>query len=87
MDTEQVCKWLGIIALACALFLIMFFALAGKPVVRYNLGAQSSGALYINVDIENATDNTISLIGISYERAIAIVDSLNAELLRHPRLK
>jgi hypothetical protein len=86
MDTETAVEWLGIVALGCLIFLIMWFAMADKPVLRYNL--YSSGAyLTLNVDTDNTTDSSIPLIGVSYERAVAIVDSLNSELQRHPRLK
>lgn len=85
MNTETKLNWLLGCTFAFAfLFLVFYFALSEKPVVRYNLVGYSSG-LSIQVDVENACDTNIPLIGVSYDHAVAIVDSLNAELQKHPR--
>jgi len=78
--------WMTILGVFCILLIaiIGWFFFAEKPTVRYDLSPVSSG-LQIRVEIENALDEYIPLIGVDYERAITIVDSLNAELERHPR--
>lgn len=78
--------WMVIVGLFCIsiLSIILWFSLAEKPVVRYEL-ASYVGVPAIRVDIENSSDRTIILSGKSYEDAIAIIDSMNASLERHPR--
>lgn len=83
---QNINAFLLLILISIALAIVCWFTFSEKPVVCYNLGTQSSGALVISVDIENAIDDEIILVGVDYERAISIVDSLNAELKRHPRL-
>lgn len=86
MITEEKIAWtIASIFFAIIFAIILQFSFAKKPVVRYNLGSDGMGSLRIRVDIENCYDGEIPLIGVDYERAIAIVDSLNAELNRHPR--
>lgn len=51
-----------------------------KHVHSYTLsgnGLESSNNFNIRVDIENAPDDHIPLIGVDYQEAVAIVDSLN----------
>jgi|GEM_PF-4240173 hypothetical protein len=67
--------WMVILGVFCILLMVImaWFFFAEKPTVRYDLSPIStSGGLQIRVDIENACDEYIPLIGVDYERAIAI---------------
>ena len=77
--------WMVILGIFLILLMsiITWFVFAEKPTVRYELSG--CNGLEIRADIENSLDEYISLVGVDYERAIVLVDSLNAELERHPR--
>jgi len=78
----------GMVILGLFLILLMsliaWFSFAEKPTVRYEL-VSSCGVPAIMVDIENAPDRLMVLSGKTYEEAVAIADSMNASLERHPR--
>ena len=77
-----------------ALLVLIFSAiivrtiLVDKPVLRYYLASGSqTNSFVIRADIDNWGDDYIATNGMSYQQAFNLVDSLNAELVRHPRLK
>jgi hypothetical protein len=78
--------WMVILGIFCfwLIFAMVWFLFAEKPVVRYELSGYA-GQLQIRVDIENCADSFIPLIGVDYEYAITIIDSLNSGLVKHPR--
>lgn len=80
--------WFAIIAATIVLFSLCYLLFSSKPILRYDLSSDNNGSVpVIRVDVDNGWDGQIPLPGITYERAFQFVDSLNSELLRHPRIK
>ena len=64
---------------------IIFELTADKPTVRYSVSDGYSG-LAIRVEIDNAADGFISCVGMTRNETLSFVDSLNAGLVKYPRL-
>jgi hypothetical protein len=80
MTTEDRLGWtLAFILVFFVMGLISYGVFSKKYTKQYSLSASGNG-LAIEREIENATDVKIPLINVSYERAIALVDSLNKTL-------
>ena len=80
MDTDGRLGWGVVYIIVLAL---VVFGLWGMFSAKYTKGYSLSGektSLIILHEIENAEDAKIPLIGVDYERAVALVDSLNKTL-------
>lgn len=68
------------IMLLLGIFIVYDFYSSEKHVYSYELSASgTNGALMLRVDIDNSHDDYIPLIGVSYQEAVALRDSLNSK--------
>lgn len=58
------------------LFIFLIFIASDKPIRGYYLSGDVD-SIEIKVDIDNAPDNTIPLIGVDYDEAVELVNKLN----------
>lgn len=83
IDGETLFKWWAFITASTLTILIIGWVASPKHTYSYTLsdgGGDMGDHLYIRVDIENDVDDHIPLIGVEYDEAVALVDSLNKTL-------
>lgn len=75
---------IGILATLLALTLFTLHTITPTRVTVYELGSCSApNGLVINANTMNGPDASITLVGVDYAQAVALIDSLNAGLNRH----
>lgn len=74
--------WMYVVTVACwgLIVLLATLSVGDKSVRGYYLTGSAMEGVEIGVDIDNAIDHYIPLIGVTYEQAVAIVNELNAGL-------
>lgn len=79
IDGETLFKWWAFLTVTVLTISLITWMALPKHIHSYTLsdGGEGGDNLYIRVDIENAQDDHIPLIGVDYKEAVAIVDSLN----------
>ena len=86
MEWDNIWNAVGIFVVLVLLFVLCFFALSDKPTLRYYVASDgNNNNLVVRADVQNWQDYSMIANGLTFEHALTIVDSLNAELVRHPR--
>jgi hypothetical protein len=89
MDSESKLGWvLGYIFSIALMVWASYGIVSEKYTKAYSLGSGSStsdGGMYLIREVENWPDDRIPINGITFQQAVALVDSLNRTLAPHQK--